>query len=173
MLVDHFVTERLSVRSWRPVIENEGERQRLANCLVDLLTPRVLKNLPPTLQLDSDADISAWIDARNQESEVLLVGQRETGVLLGLLILALEPEPDELLTLHIGYLLGEAVWGKGVASELLNGLLSALQPEAPIRLVGGVGKDNPASARVLEKAGFVVDATRSAEDMDHYVRTVS
>ena len=55
---------------------------------------------------------------------------------------------------HLGYLLGKSVWGQGIATELLTGPLEHLS-KTNLRLLAGVGFDNPASATVLEKVGFV------------------
>jgi ribosomal-protein-alanine N-acetyltransferase len=45
--------------------------------------------------------------------------------------------------------------GKGYASELLVGLVLHV-PKTGLRLLGGVGRENPASAQVLRKTGFHV-----------------
>ena len=65
---------------------------------------------------------------------------------------------------HIGYLLAEPTWGKGYATELVTGLVEALRSEAPMTLLGGVDTKNPASARVLEKAGFRLSAELSDDE---------
>ena len=59
----------------------------------------------------------------------------------------------------IGYWLGKRFWGRGVASDAVRTLtahtLTALRPR---RLWAFVNAANPASARVLEKAGYVREA---------------
>ena len=56
---------------------------------------------------------------------------------------------------RLGYLLSEAAWGKGLASEMVNGFVCWCLKETSISsITGGVALDNPASKRVLEKNGF-------------------
>jgi hypothetical protein len=43
---------------------------------------------------------------------------------------------------------------------------------APMTVVGGVGHDNPASARVLVKSGFAKDTASSPPDTDLYRLTL-
>lgn len=61
---------------------------------------------------------------------------------------------------RVGYWLGRAYWGKGIASRALAGLLK----EEPIRpLYAHVAKSNRASFRVLEKNGFVIEGETTVE----------
>ncbi|MDJ0821609.1 MAG: GNAT family N-acetyltransferase [Paracoccaceae bacterium] len=158
-----FETERLRVRDWTPRMQEAALRRGLR----DLLTPAVLAHLPPPLWPEADDDLSAWVAARQAESQVMLVLEREDGALLGLLILADPDRSGDVPVQHVGYLLGEAAWGQGYASELVRGLVDVAQ--GPLRLIGGVARDNPASARVLEKAGFARDGDLSGAETDLYV----
>jgi len=54
---------------------------------------------------------------------------------------------------EVGYWVGRAFWGRGVATEAVRSFL-ALDPRRP--LFGHVVKHNGASMRVLEKCGFVL-----------------
>lgn len=55
----------------------------------------------------------------------------------------------------IGYVLAPDVWGRGLATDLARGLLTAAFDVLGLRRVtAGCFADNPASARVLEKAGM-------------------
>lgn len=141
--------------------------------MIAVLSRAVVAHLPPPLHLnEQDAGVSAWVDARAKESDVLLVERRTDGTLIGLLLLAQEIGHDDIPTCHIGYLLAETAWGQGFASELVTGLVCAAKG-GPMRLVGGVGGSNPASARVLEKAGLVIAPELSGSDTDMYVRDIS
>lgn len=51
----------------------------------------------------------------------------------------------------VGYWLGRSFWGQGIASRALTEFVAAI-PERP--LYARVAKDNVASIRVLQKAGF-------------------
>lgn len=157
-----FRTRRLIIRDWRPDLADPPRRRMIENALGAILSESVLAHLPEPLQLArTPASIPDWMSARAAESDVMLVKDAPSKALIGLLILAQSPEPSGPPELHIGYLLGEAAWGRGYATELVQGLVTALADNGPLRVIGGVGQGNPASARVLEKAGFV-QSTRHA-----------
>ena len=149
MLFEGFETERLCVLRW--------PAHRPSGPLGAILTPAVVAHLPPGLQ---KMDPEQWIADQTAQGDVYAV--EAGGVLIGLLLLA---QPDAV---HVGYLLAEAAWGKGYASELLRGLVVALRPLAPMELHAGVEIGNPASARVLEKAGFSQVAQTDMPDMALY-----
>jgi len=59
-------------------------------------------------------------------------------------------------TAEVGYWLGEAYWGKGIATAAVSAFLPwASEAFGLSRFIGHVFSSNPASMRVLEKAGFV------------------
>jgi len=155
--VPDFDTPRLSLRRWRP-----DEDRHAVGELETVLRPRVLQHLPETMQLRADAaPVARWVDDRLAESMLFVARSRSGGHIAGLLILAAFDAPDAPMSVHLGYLLAEAEWGKGLATELLTGLIDAARPAAPLRLVGGTASENAASVRVLEKAGFERQAERS------------
>lgn len=104
------------------------------------------------------ADPAPWIADRLAESDVFAVETHDA--LIGILLLS---QHD---VTRIGYLLAENVWGKGYASELLLGLTRA--SPRPVYLRAGVEANDPASARVLEKAGFTRQAHSDTPDMATY-----
>ena len=160
-----FETERLSVRSWQEDLNDPDRRAALTNALSDILESDVLGPLPPSLALGKGPDaLSAWINDRAEESRVGTIRRRPLGKLTGLLILAEFPT-DTGFDVHIGYLFARSAWGKGYASEMLRGFVAVCPPEH--RLIGGVARDNPASCRVLLKAGFKADPALS----DDYTET--
>ena len=161
---------RLRVTSWRVEMESAQLRASVGAALPSILTPAVLAHLPPSFAVTGDTD--AWIDARMRESAVHSVRDRATGALLGLLILAQADTSGPVADLHLGYLLAEQAWGKGLASELLAGFVEAMKRQGCWRVLGGVARDNPASARVLEKAGFRRDPALSTADADIFARMV-
>lgn len=58
---------------------------------------------------------------------------------------------------EVGYWLGKSYWGRGLGTAALKKFLEMF-PMRPLR--AGVAKDNVASRRVLEKAGFqIIDET--------------
>jgi RimJ/RimL family protein N-acetyltransferase len=61
-------------------------------------------------------------------------------------------------TAEIGYWLGEPFWGRGIATAALKRTTEyAFQTFSLERLQASVFEWNPASARVLEKAGYVLE----------------
>lgn len=60
---------------------------------------------------------------------------------------------------ELGYWLGEAYWGRGLVTEAVGGVVEWGFANFDIaRIYAGVLAWNPASARVLEKAGFQFEA---------------
>ena len=65
----------------------------------------------------------------------------------------------------VGYWLDRAFWGRGIASEALNLLLT----EVSVRpLYARVATSNAASLRVLQKCGFLVERVQMAPADDRY-----
>ena len=168
-LMPGFRTTRLWVQHWHFTLNTDADELALSKALVPVLTPAVLKHLPPSMQVEQKSEeILNWMNARAAESDVYSIFHQQTEALVGLLILDKEQQSDPMQKVHLGYLLAEHEWGKGYASELINGLLLALQKKAPIRLIGGVAVDNFASAHVLKKAGFSLDSSQSDDETEVY-----
>jgi RimJ/RimL family protein N-acetyltransferase len=61
-------------------------------------------------------------------------------------------------TATVGYWLGEEFWGRGIMTEVLTAVTDFCFDNFPLRRISAeVFANNPASARVLEKAGFVLE----------------
>ena len=149
--VVEFQTERLSVRPWSALLVTDDDRKAFAADLVTILTPDVTRALPPGWQnMTSVEDALAWIDAQSSEGEASAVLDRESGKVVGCLLLS--PDGPDL---RIGYFLAETAWGKGLGSELIGGLVRRCSATPGLRsLIGVVEESNPASMRLLEKNGF-------------------
>ena len=165
-----FSTERLNVTNWADALSQPERRTEIERDITAILTEPVLRHLPEPLALADKPDaVSSWVSDRAAESDVFLIEVRGGG-LIGLLLLA----PGEVAVSgddqHLGYLLAEAAWGKGYATELVRGLVDALSKFETARLMGGVGTDNPASAHVLKKCGFTRSEELSTRETDIYVR---
>jgi RimJ/RimL family protein N-acetyltransferase len=83
-------------------------------------------------------------------------------------------------TATLGYWLGEDFWGRGIMTEAVAALTDFSFRNFPLRRISAeVFANNPASARVLEKAGFIFEAClknnviKDGEILDSlvYVRT--
>jgi len=61
---------------------------------------------------------------------------------------------DEAGKVAVGYWIEPRYWGRGYATEALNGVLSFARLLGHRRIVSRHAADNPASGRVLRKAGF-------------------
>ncbi|OWV47960.1 GNAT family N-acetyltransferase [Mameliella alba] len=168
-LLTGFATERLRVTPWEAALNDPASRPALEKRLAQILTRPVLRPLPPSVQLDETEErIANWIAARRAVSDVWLV--ETDGILIGLLMLFSDPEGDEDCA-HLGYLFAEEAWGKGYATELVQGLAAHLDGTARITLLAGVDRANPASARVLEKSGFRPDPETTSADTLRFRRS--
>ena len=66
----------------------------------------------------------------------------------------------ERVSAEIGYWLGEPYWGRGIATEALRAVTAyAVREHSLTRLYAVPFQWNPASFRVLEKAGYVLEGT--------------
>lgn len=74
---------------------------------------------------------------------------------------AMRGRENARFTAEIGYWLGEEHWGRGIATAALAAFADGLFRHTDIeRLEAGVFTSNPASMRVLEKAGFTCEGIR-------------
>ena len=123
-----------------------------------MLTEPVTRSLPVAWQGGYTRERAlAWIEERDKEGTTLLVVDKSTNEAVGLMILFETDAEDaaEGIEVRLGYLLSEPAWGRGLASELIEGFVGWCRGQAALSsLVGGVERDNPASRRVLEKNGF-------------------
>jgi ribosomal-protein-alanine N-acetyltransferase len=61
-------------------------------------------------------------------------------------------------TVTVGYWLGEQFWGRGIMTEVVTGVTEFCFDNFSLhRISAEVFANNPASARVLEKAGFTFE----------------
>lgn len=153
-----FETERLLVREWHSPSALDLPQRDLAGVVADMLTEVVTRSLPPSWQDGFSVECARrWIEERDDDGTTLLVVDRSTRQAVGLMILfEMDAEAAAGGTeVRLGYLLAEPAWGKGLASELVQGFVAWCRGQAAISsLAGGVEGDNPASRRVLEKNDF-------------------
>jgi ribosomal-protein-alanine N-acetyltransferase len=100
-------------------------------------------------------DAQQWISFAQQKSPQTLFAVEVGGEAIG--SVGLFPKSDiERLSAEIGYWIGEAIWGKGIATAAVRTLSSYGFRELGLTRIYAVPLDsNPASIRVLEKAGYV------------------
>jgi RimJ/RimL family protein N-acetyltransferase len=104
------------------------------------------------------ADATAWIAFNTglppptQHFAIVVDGAAVGGI-------SVEPHAGERRrSAEVGYWLGEPFWGRGIATEALRAITEyAFKTFDVCRLEAGVYGWNPASARVLEKAGYTLE----------------
>ncbi|MFZ5623796.1 MAG: GNAT family N-acetyltransferase [Gemmatimonadota bacterium] len=140
------------LRPWKP-----GDRAALVRHANDREIWRNLRDRFPHPYTDADAD--RWLEyacGREPEQEWVLAID-VAGEAIGCMTIA--RQPDHPTTAELGYWLGRAFWGRGIATAAVRTLSDRALAEPDIyRLEAGVFSWNPASVRVLEKAGFVREA---------------
>ena len=155
----NFKTERLLIENWSRYASTIGNETEFLERVISILLPEVTKTLPEGWQnVDSIDKANEWIKARNEEGEVLIVQYPAENSVVGFLFLSAEYAIDPaLIDIRLGYLLSKTMWGKGLGSELIRGLVDWCQKaESIASLSGGVEITNQGSIRVLEKNGFSI-----------------
>jgi RimJ/RimL family protein N-acetyltransferase len=110
----------------------------------------------------TDADANAFLAVRAAPKSrdfvyAIVVGGEAVGGI------GVHPRKDvECHSAEIGYWLGEDFWGRGITTAAVRKLSQHVLRESDIyRIFATVFASNPASARVLEKAGFVREGLMS------------
>lgn len=146
-------TERLVLRRWRKA--DQEPLARHANNRKVSVNLRDLFPYPYTLEHARE-----WIarqTAMPDPSTNLVI--EHAGEFVG--NVGLKPLTDvNRFTAEVGYWLGEDFWGRGFATEALASFTEYVFAQFPFeRLEAWVFSSNPASGRVLEKAGYEYEAT--------------
>ena len=141
---------RCTLRPWR--VGDESSLVQHAN------NRRVWRNLACLPHPYTAADADAWISraaAQSPPTDFAIAVQDEAVGGIGI-----EIGRDVFFrSAEIGYWLGEAYWGRGIATEALRAMTEyAFTTFDLCRLQAGVFEWNPASMRVLEKAGYELEA---------------
>ncbi|PIB16913.1 GNAT family N-acetyltransferase [Vibrio rotiferianus] len=136
-----------------------SKHSHLLERIPQILTPAVVENLPPYFhEISSSEQARIWLERMLSESRLLQVedeGQKLIGFLFAYV------ENDEYA--HIGYLLAEEYWGRGLANELLQGFIYEVEKsESWLKLIGGVDQSNIASVKLLKKLGFIAQPAKDS-----------
>lgn len=116
----------------------------------DWLTPYPMSEVEKTL-----AEVEAMDGPQPDEWWMATVELSDTGEVIG--DLAVHPTQNGR-TVEIGYTLASRHWGNGYAVEAVQALVDWLfTDESRTRLTGMLHPDNPASAMVLERTGFLFE----------------
>lgn len=142
---------------------------RIADLCADLEVARMTLRMPHPYAL---SDAEAWVgraQGQDPSKERNFVIDHEDFGVIGMI--SLFPQPGRplgrgalaspSLGSEIGYCIGQAWKGRGIATEAVQGILSWARRDWRRRVVAGAHfTDNPASGRVLEKAGFLYTGER-------------
>lgn len=142
---------RLLVRSWRV-----DDAERIAPLANNRAIWRNLRDRFPHPYTTADAQaFIATCLARDPETNFAITVD---GVPIGSIGLSIG-EDIYRKSAEFGYWLGEPHWGRGYASEAIRGVSDWALPRFDLeRLYAMVFTWNPASARALEKGGFVLES---------------
>jgi RimJ/RimL family protein N-acetyltransferase len=147
-------TRRLTLRA--PVAD---DARRIAEVCSDLAVSRMTVSMPHPYGLD---DAETWIarahgqDPRRERNFV--IDHEDAGV-VGMV--SLFPQAGRQIATELGYCVGRGWQGRGFATEAVQGLLAWARRDWRRRAVAASHfADNPASGRVLEKAGFLYTGER-------------
>lgn len=120
-------------------------------------------------------DAVNWINLMQKQSPILVFAIDLGGELVGGIGLEMRQDIYSKAPL-IGYWLGEPFWGRGIMTEAVKLVADyAFAKLDIVRLQAGILGNNPASMRVLEKAGFVKEGVlhnaivKNGEVLDEHV----
>jgi RimJ/RimL family protein N-acetyltransferase len=144
---ERIATERLVLR--RPGLQDAA---RIADLINDYDVARMLTRVPHPYGL---GDAEAFLGTDEAREASFLIEHPSFGP-IGMI--GLHDGPNELVPLPIpelGYWLGRTFWGNGFATEAATAVLGWARARGMRAAASGHYADNPASGRVLEKAGFL------------------
>jgi len=142
-------TERLTLRPLRA-----SDAEAVTALAGDADVARMTSRIPHPYDL---AQAGEWIAQIPQSGEVVFAAVHQ-GALIG--CVGYMPEDDSCA--EFGYWIGKPRWNRGFATEAARAVAAHAFGTSEIHtLVVGHFKDNPASARVLQKLGF----TRTEEGL--------
>jgi RimJ/RimL family protein N-acetyltransferase len=144
------VLEKCTIRPWR--LDDAESLARQANNRKVWLVVRDLFPHPYTIE-----DAHEFLQrATTQQPEMKFCIEIEGAAVGGI---GVHPGRDvHRHTATVGYWLGEDFWGRGIMTEVLTAVTDFCFNNFPLRRISAeVFANNPASARVLEKAGFTFE----------------
>jgi RimJ/RimL family protein N-acetyltransferase len=145
--LETIATNRLLLRAPRA-----DDAVRLAELANDYDIARMTIGMPHPYTRDYADDFLRRMEARDRDREAVFAIEHPRDGLIGVLgFHPIDPRAPE-----VGYWIGRPYWGQGYATEATTAALDWAHSGWGRRLVvSGHFADNPASGRVLEKAGFL------------------
>lgn len=140
-------TRRLILRAPAP-----QDAPRIAALANDLDIARMTKRMPHPFRIEDAEDFVIQVASQDPARANTFVIEHEAEGPIG--VIGLFEGEDRVP--ETGYWIGRDYWGRGFATEALDGALVWAGRRWKRRaLVAGHFADNPASGRMLEKAGFL------------------
>ena len=159
------------LRAWQP--GDEPSLVRHANSRTIWRNLRDAFPHPYTL-----ADAKRWIEVANPTASITNFAIVVDGAAVGASGLVLREDVFRR-SAEIGYWLGEEFWGRGIVTEAVRAVTDyAFETFDLCRVYAGVFEWNPASMRVLEKAGYEFECrmkksvTKDGETIDEFIYAV-
>ena len=162
---------RSVLRAWQP-----GDEESLVSHANNRTIWRNLRDAFPHPYTSADA--KRWIETANPTTPVTnfaIVVNGEAAGAIGLLL----KEDVFRRSAEIGYWLGEEFWGRGIVTEAVRAVTDyAFNNFDLCRVYAGVFEWNPASMRVLERAGYEFECrmkksvTKDGETIDELIYAV-
>lgn len=113
--------------------------------------------------------LQSWIKAYETGSCNWIVQLKNTGEVIG--SISVISMSEKHLTAEIGYCYGSAFWGNGYATEALKAIIDYLLNECGFYLIEASHiSGNPASGRVMEKAGMHRDAVLRGRKINKHTK---
>lgn len=127
------------------------------NWASDIDVCKYMRWSPHKNEEETKEKLSIWIDSYNKESFYQwAIVLKKTDEPIGAIGLFVINEND--LCGDVGYCIGKKYWGQGIATEALRAVLSfALKTIEFNRIETYHSINNPASGRVMEKAGMIFE----------------
>ncbi|MCO5950674.1 GNAT family N-acetyltransferase [Mucilaginibacter flavidus] len=137
-----------TLREWRAgdvaALQRNADNSKIYNCLLDVF--------PHPYTMENAAD---WVSMMMTQDPLLVFVIDIAGELAGVVGITMRNDVYRKAPL-IGYWLGEAYWGCGIMTQAVKLVVDYAFANLDItRLQAGIFSTNPASMRVLEKAGFI------------------
>ena len=145
----------ISLYHWKP-----SEREALMS-LCNAVDRTFLSDRLPNPYTEADADWWLGMVAENEGKEGVWRAIVVDGQIVG--SISVEKMADEQRNVgSIGYMILTPFWSQGIGTEAVRQICGiAFRELALERIIGEVFPENLASARVLEKNGFLLDETRA------------
>ena len=140
-------TRRLALRA-----PEARDAARLSELASDYDVARMTLRMPHPYRVADGLAFVEAVQAQDPRRAATFVIDHEEAGSVGVIGLFEDADPAP----EVGYWIGRPYWGRGLATEALEGaLVWAKKAWRRRALTAGHFTDNPASGRVLEKAGFL------------------